>query len=389
MAEPSSLRETIRRWERWTDSAHRYLLPIASAAGLGLAGAAVLGAPREVVAYAPWALAALGTGALATSLGYARWRSHLARLPPPTVRAPASRPRASARPRAEPDVEREWIDLVRRSWHTALAVPSGRTPRSSSAATAGDELWSHWQPLEVGTLPVELVGPVPETAWLPTAAGEPTPFPNKEPGFLVIGGELVPMPRAATAELASISSASPATGPAASPSAPRGGPASTLASSFVSAPAAPPPIETDLGWPALLGPLDELTSEALHPIPPHLRISPDSGATEPAPEPTFEPTREPAPEPESDFERYQSSPMCSSCSRVVPDETAWRPCPECGEPVCLPCRSEAVVFYGHTWCASCAIGRAWNHPMVVGTPERFSPALEIAGERMSSNGPGW
>jgi len=373
VAEPSTLTENVRRWERWTDAAHRYVLPIASATGLGLAGAAVLGAPREVAAYAPWALAAIGTGALVTSLGYTRWRTHLGRLPGPTVRTPESRPRAPARSRPEPDVEREWRDLVHRSWHTAVAIPPANpTARMATGHPAGDELWSHWQPVEVGTFPVELVGPVPETAWVPTATGEASPFPDKEPGFIVVDGELLPMPGAVTAAALPASAVGPLPGAIASP--PGRGPAMDSAGtrSLQSTPRV-----TELSWLTSLGPLDELTSEALHPIPPHLRISPDSGATEPA---------TPL---ENSFEEFRSVPMCSSCSREVQDEADWRPCPECGEPVCLPCRSEAVVFYGHTWCATCAIGRAWNHPMVVGEPGRFAPTLETATAHLPSDGAGW
>jgi predicted RNA-binding Zn-ribbon protein involved in translation (DUF1610 family) len=355
LAEPSTLGEAVRRWERWTDTAHRYLLPAASAAGLGLAGAAAFAAPRDVALFAPWALAALGAGALATSFGYSRWRTHQAQLPPPTVRTPVSRPRAIVRPHAGPDVEREWSDLVRRSWHTAVPVSSGRFGGSARPSTvpAGEELWSHWEPSLPGSLPVELVGPVPETAWVPTASGKRTPFPAKEPGFIVLGGELLPMPPAGTAlpdTPASTLIGSPTTDgistPGLSPSAP--------------AALAPTPPTDPVTWPTFFGPVDELMTEALHPLPPHLRISPNSGATVPADAV------------EASFAGFELDPMCSSCSRVLPDPDEWRPCPECGEPVCQSCRSQAVVYYGHTWCASCAVGRAWDHPMVMTEPGRMA-----------------
>jgi hypothetical protein len=376
VAEPSRLGETGRRWERWTDAAHRYLLPAASAASFGVAGALELGVPREVVAYTPWVLALLGTGALATSVGYHRWQAHVARLPErPNVRATPRRARPVS-PRSDLDPAREWSDLVRRAWHTAVPPAHGGL---SSPALVGDAIWSQWQNLAPDELPVTLVGPVPETAWFPTAPGGSPPFPQKEPGFIVRDGKLCELPRvetiAAPPDESSVSLILPGVG--VSVGAPSGDAGWTSEDLFRSD--LEPGVGSD-GWPEFVGPLDQLTSEALHPVPPHLRISPVSGAIEPDPDP--------APAPEPVREDFEPQPLCSSCSRAVPDEEQWAPCPECSEPVCRSCRTQAVVYYGHTWCASCAVGRAWDHPLVLEAPERFPGVFGPVADRFPSYGPG-
>jgi predicted RNA-binding Zn-ribbon protein involved in translation (DUF1610 family) len=386
VAEPSTLGETVRRWERWTDAAHRYVLPVASAAGLGLAGAIAVGAPKDVVAYAPWALAALGAGALATSLGYHRWHTHVESAHQRTTPRATPRPAALVTPRSDLDPSHEWNDLVRRAWHTPVA-PSVRAevppPAPGSAAGA---IWSQWQPTAVSELPVRLVGPVPETAWFPTAPGETPRFPEKEPGFIVLDGKLAPLSSVATPPAEPLGPASPVDAEGI-------GTARSVETDVVDSPTEWFP-ESNLtlesstsGWSGFLGPLDELAAEALHPVPPHLRISPTSGAVEFVPPP---PPRLPEVEPDSPPSfidlAFAPEPMCSSCSRDVRDPEQWRPCPECGGPVCLACRTQAVVYYGHTWCASCAVGRGWDHPLVLEAPERFPAIFGTTADRFPSYG---
>jgi hypothetical protein len=373
LAQPSSLPGTIRRWERWTEAAHRCFLPTASAAGLGVAAALALGGPRSLDLYAPWAIAALGGGALATTLGYYRWRDRVARS------AAASAPRTRPPPpppsplRAKLDAEREWKDLVHRAWHTAVPVPAlSLSPIVPPVHPSGDELWTHWQPGAVGELPVALVGPVPETAWFPTAPGERPAFPDKEPGFIVVDGEIVPLPEGMPPKLRSDD--------------PGGIPRPYSAAE--DPPSGPIPAGCGVSWPDAPGlgalggwdesmfsgsTLDPLLFEALHPLPPHLR---------PVPRSTELPST--GPELGSTALELDPSSMCSSCSRFVPDPEEWEPCPECGGPVCRSCRTQAVVYYGHTWCASCAVGRAWDHPMIVENPERFPAVFGTPAERIPS-----
>ncbi|MCI4326711.1 MAG: hypothetical protein L3K16_03625 [Thermoplasmata archaeon] len=373
MAQPSSLPDTIRRWERWTDVAHRYFLPAASAAGLGIASALALGGPRSIGLSAPWALAALGGAALATTLGYHRWREHVAR----SAAASTSRTRPPPPPptpiHAKLDAEREWKELVHRAWHTAVPLPAVATPPSvPPLRPAGDELWSHWQPGVVGELPVALVGPVPETAWFPTAPGEIPAFPDKEPGFIVLHGEIVPLPEGMPPK-------QPLEEPVAEPHRSAKGTELILD---------PLPAGCEISWPGAPGlggasgtddgisigsGLDPMMFEALHPLPPYLRAGANSAEV-----------LSPVPEMGSTALDLDPSSMCSSCSRFVPDPEEWQPCPECGGPVCRSCRSQAVVYYGHTWCASCAVGREWDHPMVVENPERFPAVFGPAAERIPS-----
>jgi hypothetical protein len=64
----------------------------------------------------------------------------------------------------------------------------------ASGTSPGDQLWVHWLPTEVGHLPVELVGPVPETAFIERPPGAFVPFPEKEPEFSVLETQLLPSP---------------------------------------------------------------------------------------------------------------------------------------------------------------------------------------------------
>jgi hypothetical protein len=338
-----------QRWERWTHATHQYVLPAIAAGGLALGGALVAGAPRVLEEYVPAALVVLGAGTLGSSVLYQGWRRHVARSTAAATIPPAARggtPPTTACPTcAETAAHREWADLVRRAWHTA--VPAGLHAPALDPATGltpGDALWQTWREAQIGRLPVELVGPVPETAWSPPEPGSFVPFPNREPTWMVVDGVLIPIlpdgeipavverPRELSADV----------------SVPAESPCVSVETFVVSGPSvpsvAPSPAAEVAAFPAT--PEEWLTGEALHPLPPHLR---GEAPTWTGPVPSI---------PASTV--ALSSITCASCARSFDEDGAWGPCPECGEPVCPGCRVRAVVDYGHTWCTTCGTGLGWE-----------------------------
>ena len=345
---PAVLSQALaERWGRWTHASHRYVLPTAAAAGLALGGALAVGAPLTLSEYAPAALLTLGSVSLGSSLLYLGWKRHSDRPGPSgsrvTVRAPAVPcPRC-----VESDARREWGDLVRRAWHTAVPDPLEASPLEGPwTPRPGDQLWETWSHEEGGRLPVALVGPVPETAWTRPSAGAFVPFPEKEPTLIVIDGILSPVP--------SPQGNSPPAGPTVLPGTERAGPEGTVPDSpddqrTLDDPAGPAPLTYGFDLGQLAPSLDWLTLEALHPVPPHLR-----GPTDP--------TWSSSATPQGPIASEELSETCGSCLQSFPEDAGGGWCPECGVPVCHGCRARAIVDFGHTWCVTCGASRAWELP---------------------------
>lgn len=344
------------RWAAAPPSLERYVGPFATGAGLTIGGT-VLGTILEGLRLSgPEALLVLGAGALAgsiTVLGSTRPR-------PVEVIPSASHPAVPESivcSRCSNSVPaHEWAEIVRRAWHTA--GPGPRAPAKGVAASVeapGDQVWGQWAAQEVGRLPVELVGPVPETAWIPPSVGGIVPFPDREPTLRVVDDRLVPIEpgfsdMAPETEFASTAGgmALPALLPTFQPSSefpPSTGSDLTMVPGGFSA------FEPDLSF-------DWITAEALHPVPPHLR-------TGTPPERVGGPSR-PLPK----HRGTKPERACASCARPLPPSVRARPCPECQKPVCLPCRTQAVVHYGQTWCNGCAAGRQWHEQIPSG---RWAP----------------
>ena len=177
----------------------------------------------------------------------------------------------------------------------ALAVtsPVPWWPVSTTLSSPGDRLWSEWLPAETTGLPVALVGPVPETAYVAPSPGAFVPFPDREPDL------------------------------------------------FIDAPDWP---ETGLGLSGLSSTAPSSTAarvlrEALNPLPPMQRIAP------------IRPTRPtPAPAP---ARRASGGPACASCTSSVVELRKWGPCAECLQPVCSECLLESMAVVGRGWCATC------------------------------------
>jgi hypothetical protein len=361
----------VRRWERLTHATHRFLLPTAAAAGLSLGGALALGAPRALEAYAPLALVVLGGGALGSSLAYLRWRTHesAARAAPVPLRSAS--PTAPCSRCAELDAHHEWAEIVRRAWHTPVSSPLRGTMAAGIAPhSAGQQIWDTWAPTASESLPVALVGPVPETAWVQPRPGAYVPFPQKEPSLRVVGEALAPIVPPTAVELPSPAEPIPTTRPEEFPASVPSftAPAPLLDTTFLDLAGF-----SELG----LGPfdpsLDWLVLEALHPLPPYLR--PRAEATWSAPA-----------EASSRSTEIEIEETCGSCTQVIPEDTGGGVCPECGVPVCHSCRARAIVEFGHTWCLLCGVGRAWALPNPSAAPIAAEAEGALAGPSFRSPG---
>lgn len=210
------------------------------------------------------------------------------------------------------------------SWMAAAASPE-----------VADVLWQSWSTTP-GELPVALVAPVPETAYVarkPDAPllheeGEPIALETlvaNEPAYWAsrLPGEIQRSPPAAPesteATLAVTTSAAvelPAT--------------AALSSVPASGPATPAGVAV----------------EACEPTPPHLRPSParsDIAQLSQSGRPTAAP-----------------SVRCASCRKWVHDPKFWSRCGDCHSHLCTHCVVESLLAYEWAWCTHCAGLRHMN-----------------------------
>jgi hypothetical protein len=169
----------------WPRRVRRLVLPVTAGAAL-LAGAALaLGGLAAGSALAPAMLILFGVGALLAVVladeGSDRpVRTHDVTTPPAAV------PRA-ARPRSSTTR----VPTLGGAPNLAGVVGNRLSDRGTAAAilplapaSAADQLWSSWSST-AGELPVRLVGPVPETLYLPPREGLVDPFPEKAPDVIL------------------------------------------------------------------------------------------------------------------------------------------------------------------------------------------------------------
>jgi hypothetical protein len=169
-----ALRVPVFRWDGLVHASHRYLLPVLSGLCFFLGGVLLLRGPGALGRWVPLALAILGSGTLATSLVYLRWRYPremnarptpvaVEGFPPSIVDPPSSVP-------APPSLE--WEDL----FYGRYEFPSRGEGASATLrvlftpTSAADQLWVHWLPTDVGNLPSELIPPIADSAYFPSEA---------------------------------------------------------------------------------------------------------------------------------------------------------------------------------------------------------------------------
>ncbi len=305
-------------WEQWTHLSHRYVMPVAAGTALTFGSALLADFQPGVVRYLPELLIAVGAVALSTSFAFlvARRREAALRAAAAAhapfrrthpLRPPVVRPEA---PSAIPSVRggSPWSGAYSRTagWNGSLAVSS-----------AGDALWSEWLPMGIDELGAEVVGPVPETLYLPTAS-DPGPVISRRDDDLVF---LEQFAEGSEGD-------EPPNGLAPSP--PQGWSSGSLA------------------FPDI--PMDPVELEALNAVPPYLRFSAGLERRPNPPAPTFE---APAPVIAASSEARSS---CSTCL-VTLGSSRWQPCPGCYEPICTDCVVDSLASYGATGCAGCVQGR--------------------------------
>jgi hypothetical protein len=333
----SSPSSSPRHREKPTNRSRRYLVPIAGAVSvtLGLSFAIAARFPGDV--YLPLVLVSLGVGVLSSALGSIGPREPLATAAAtsserfiadtlvicPSCSARSFEPVATLPPAASTG-----------AWRVPDPVPGALAtgPAHAVASTPGDFLWGSWAS-ETGRLPVELVGPVAETAYVAPRPGAPTLYEEGEPVMFE-----------------PVASSTPATETRAS---------SSVSAVSASAPVMPRPEIEDSESTLVMGLSDwrsvgssvlEYTSadvvlwEAMNPTPPHLRAPSTPRA---------------APTPVSRSARSQAIPsgQCADCAELVPDPANWRRCLECGHLLCSVCMVDALVSRERPWCSRCAEAR--------------------------------
>ncbi len=173
-----------RRPARWTGDSDLYLLPIVGLVcfTLGLSLSFNLRVPWEP--FAPLILMVLGLGLVVNAVvGLVAWSTALSdeidATHPSAARPGAARAFPSARS----------VDIAPIPGRTRSEESRARKPMGSSGSHAdyhvspGEYLWRSWVP-PARRLPVELVGPVPETAYVPHRKGAPSLYEEGEPVIL-------------------------------------------------------------------------------------------------------------------------------------------------------------------------------------------------------------
>ena len=165
----------------WTNRSDRYILPFAGTVCLVLGVSLVFGLSAPWSPFAPLMIMVLGLGLVVNAVvGLAAWEaSPLAG--PGSTRARAAQPAvAGAAPGAR------GVDRPPSHAPKPAGRSHGRKPAVSSGSPAdyhvspGEFLWASWAP-PARRLPVELIGPVPETAHVPRRQGAPSLYEEGEP----------------------------------------------------------------------------------------------------------------------------------------------------------------------------------------------------------------
>lgn len=317
----------------WADRSHRYVLPVAGAVAVALGLSLALGARFPAGAYLPLVLVLLGIGVLASALAHLEVRKA-----PPAEAAVASErfiadtlvicPSCSARSFEAGSTS------TPPSGGWRVPDPSQTVPAPGSAVASATNpsglLWGTSWLSESRRLPVELVGPVPVTVYVPPRPGA-SPLPAKleparsgvpETGDLPGGsGGLTPRGNAETPGRTWTISDLPGSGPRVS--------ANTRNREGVGSSA----FEYPVG--------DLVLREALNPTPPHLRTGPSLAEA---------PSRLPLPH------SWEPVPptQCADCHDPVPDPASWRRCSDCRHVLCADCMVSALLTRERAWCSHCA-----------------------------------
>jgi hypothetical protein len=345
MPSPPTGAARVLTW--WANHSHRVVLPLAGVVTVGLGLALGLGGHSPWRTYAPDLLVGVGAGALASGVGALLVRHYLrsrARLrgrgasdlvypgPSPVIDDELSPSRANAR----------WLRFIQAGAHGDGAGSTRTIPTDP-----GEFLWGSWAGPK-GHLPVELVSPVPETAFSPHGPGAPTLHEEGEPVRRLEPVPFEEVPRGAVQGSVTGAGSPLMLRPTAALAGGRDARATVAAWET--------PTDSDPAGPATVSSVvGSVHHEAVNPIPPHLRRGKGAGLG-------------PAP-----------GVRCANCRSPVADAASWRLCPDCRRPLCPECVVSAFVQFQHGWCSRCA--------PVEGTPA--SPDPDPLGPRPSGGPAMW
>ncbi|MGA8663832.1 MAG: hypothetical protein WB809_02010 [Thermoplasmata archaeon] len=322
----------------WANHSHRYVVPIVGAVSVSLGVSLAIDSSIPWRTYTPPLLVLVGAGTLASGLAaLAIRRSHAARAAAAAVAA-VSAPMGSLTTCSDYLPEPFAPGAGARVPMPAL-VRGAASPDSTITIPSdpGEYLWRSWSTPSTHLL-VDLVGPVPETAYRSWGNDEPVLYEEGEPIFvgapsgLTPSGGNGPLP---LREGASISSEYMSTTrllgtdpdgavqfPGWTDTVSSGGPPSYSASRIA----------------------NPVHHEALNPTPPHLR---------PRPSPARNTLPGHHPHPAS----IQRGVRCATCHTSVTDPPKWRRCLDCQRHLCADCVVSALLTYQRGWCATCAAAR--------------------------------
>ena len=319
----------------WANHSHRYVIPVVGVVSTSLGISLALDPSIPWRTYAPPLLTVLGASALASGVAALALRRRHARqyreASPPLPRSVATAgPMPSDRTSGDlPEVsDGRWRDVprVHRSGGhgTTLTIPND----------PGNYLWQSWA-TPSGFLPAELVGPVPETAYMPSPADAPDLYEAGEPIFLGPAAGVTPIGPTTSTSFGKARVGAP-------------GQFSTTEVSDASAE------ETDglPGWtnsassrglPSYVATArsNPVHHEALNPTPPHLR-------PRTAPSRAVAPGHRPAPR------AIERGVRCATCHETEADPKEWRRCSDCQRHLCADCIVSALLSYQRGWCSDCA-----------------------------------
>jgi hypothetical protein len=406
---------------RWLDRSRHYVLPTAGAIAFALGVSLAIDTRVPWGVYTPRVLVILGFGALATGLVRLAIRSDLPsgatgrseQAPKGTdIVGPSCNARALE---AAPPPHHPLRRVTRPSWWSVSSKDSFSIP-----ADPGHFLWGSWVP-PTRKLPGELIGPVPETAYVPHRPGTPSLYEEGElflPGFApspsaperasslaVDWSDLPPFPARSGAQMRQPEAMTPPPkkdpgGPVfsggSSPAAPFGNVPERVSSIAGDSPGRPP--APDLTYredrepnaeatpskksatasvPPSEGSSSHRTStwdrvrhEVLNPTPPHLRHHPKHA-------------RSPGPEGLLRSQELPPGVRCANCREPVRDPKSWRRCTDCLRHLCEDCIVEALLLYERGWCSRCAQRRYQEAPLAELAP-RGHPTVEESSAPVTS-----
>ena len=328
---------------RWAAVSRGLAVPATGGAAIAIGAALAEGAPTPLPHWVPPILLAAGASALGGSL--TGW----------LVRRRTTR-RAGPAPLSEFAEEEKELE-IRMCLHcsgTGVAVPAvandpapipTRVPGQVvvySSNAPGDQIWSSWFRTDLGEFPAPLVGPVAESAYAPPKKGAPIPFPYKEPdptSLVPSNGRAAhpaPLRLREPYPLEELDRLFPPIAPIGSP---------TDSTPVIPGPAASGPFTAPvaLPWEPVEPVVYDVRTEALTPIPPHLR---DPSRSRAAREAKWSGRVAPR-------TAVVGSSACASCERSLTDLRRWSPCPDCLRPVCNLCLLESLWNLGRGCCTAC------------------------------------